>query len=130
MRKLEDEMRCASQTDASVMLTGESGVGKRYAASMIHQLSHRRRAPFVAHQRRGRAEDGPIPLDSAWPVTEGGFLQAAEDGTLLHPGHREHPGVGANAALAIHGSHRDGEETRAAHDGDHDVAPVQARAGR
>ncbi len=48
MRKLEDEMRVASQSDASVMLTGENGVGKRYAANMIHQLSHRRRAPFVA----------------------------------------------------------------------------------
>ncbi len=41
-------MRCASMTDASVMLTGESGVGKRFAANMIHQLSQRRRAPFVA----------------------------------------------------------------------------------
>ena len=37
-----------SMTDASVMLTGESGVGKRFAANTIHQLSQRRRAPFVA----------------------------------------------------------------------------------
>ena len=51
MRKLEDEMRIASQTDVNVMLSGESGVGKRSAANMIHQLSHRRRAPFVADQR-------------------------------------------------------------------------------
>jgi len=47
MRRLEEEMRCASMTDASVMLTGESGVGKRFAANMIHQLSQRRRAPYI-----------------------------------------------------------------------------------
>ena len=71
MRKLDDEMYCASLTDASVMLSGESGVGKRYAANMIHQLSSRRRAPFAAVNATGLfagADDG---------------LQAAGDGTLL-----------------------------------------------
>ena len=83
MRKLEDEMRCASQTDVNVMLSGESGVGKRYAASMIHQLSHRRRSPFVAINAADVLDAPPPPAGTAaWPVTHG-FLQSADDGTLL-----------------------------------------------
>ena len=87
MRKIEDEMRLAGQTDASVMLTGESGVGKRYAANMIHQLSHRRRAPFVAinaaevlkthYATAAAAASGDANPGAA------AFLHAAEDGTLL-----------------------------------------------
>lgn len=70
MCKLEDEIRCASQTDARVMITGESGVGKRFAADMIHQLSHRRRAPFVVIS----GTDGQFHQ---------GLLQTANHGTLL-----------------------------------------------
>lgn len=71
MRKLEEEMRCAGLTDASVLLSGESGVGKRFAANTIHQLSLRRRAPFVA-----------INAGEVFGIG-GGLLQAADDGTLL-----------------------------------------------
>ena len=82
MRKLEEEMRCASQTDASVMLTGESGVGKRFAANMIHQLSHRRRAPFVAINAQRYVDTGPSTAgDTTDPLTEG--LLQARNGTLL-----------------------------------------------
>ena len=82
MRKLEDEMRLASQSDASVMLTGENGVGKRYAANMIHQLSHRRRAPFVAINAADVMNTAP-PVTAPAGDTDAGFLQAAEHGTLL-----------------------------------------------
>jgi DNA-binding NtrC family response regulator len=83
MRKLEDEMRCASQTDVNVMLSGENGVGKRSAADMIHQLSHRRRSPFVVINAADVLDVPPAPKGTAaWPVTEG-FLRAADDGTLL-----------------------------------------------
>ncbi len=82
MRKLEEEMRCASQTDASVMLTGESGVGKRFAANMIHQLSHRRRAPFVAINAAAVWDTGPYTAgDTTDPLTEG--LLQARNGTLF-----------------------------------------------
>ena len=81
MRRLEDEMRCASQTDASVMLTGESGVGKRFAASVIHQRSRRRRAPFVAI--KATDVEAPLPTTGEAAATSAGFLQVAEDGTLL-----------------------------------------------
>jgi DNA-binding NtrC family response regulator len=82
MRKLEEEMRSASQTDASVMLTGESGVGKRFAANMIHELSHRRRAPFVAINAAAVWDTGPYTAgDMADPLTEG--LLQARNGTLF-----------------------------------------------
>lgn len=74
MRKLDDEMRCASLTDACVMLTGESGVGRRFAANMIHHLSHRRRAPFVAMKA--------AEVQTA-PSTSPAVFSVAEDGTLL-----------------------------------------------
>ena len=69
MFSLEDEIRYASRTDACVMLTGESGVGKRGAADMIHQMSHRRSAPFVVVN----AADALHPAARA----------AASNGTLL-----------------------------------------------
>lgn len=37
-----------AQTDATVLLTGESGVGKEVVARFIHQRSVRRNGPFVA----------------------------------------------------------------------------------
>ena len=37
-----------AQTDATVLLTGESGVGKEVVARYIHQQSARREGPFVA----------------------------------------------------------------------------------
>ncbi len=71
MRKLEEEMRCASVTDASVFLSGESGVGKRFTARMIHRQSRRRRAPFV------------VVNASEAVGTDRGELQSAGEGTLL-----------------------------------------------
>jgi DNA-binding NtrC family response regulator len=82
MRRLDEEMRCASQTDASVMLTGESGVGKRFAANMIHELSHRRRGPFVAINAAAIWDYGPYTEgDTTDPLTEG--LLQAKNGTLF-----------------------------------------------
>src|SRR5258706_3492722 len=82
--KLEDEIRCASQTDARVMITGESGVGKRFAADMIHQLSRRRRAPFVAVNGTDLVETDPSKDGSeAARACQEGLLQTANHGTLL-----------------------------------------------
>jgi two-component system NtrC family response regulator len=47
MRALADDMACAVQCDSSVMISGESGAGKKFVAQTIHQRSRRRAAPFV-----------------------------------------------------------------------------------
>src|SRR5262245_40292059 len=68
MYKLEDDIRSASQIDARVMMTGESGVGKSFAANLIHQLSPRRRAPFIVVNAADAVE---------------GLLRTARGGTIL-----------------------------------------------
>ena len=44
---LRSEVECAARSDAKVLLTGESGVGKDIAARVIHQRSARSHRPFV-----------------------------------------------------------------------------------
>ena len=48
MAKIRAEVECAARSDAKVLLTGESGVGKDIAARVIHQLSARGRTPLAA----------------------------------------------------------------------------------
>ena len=44
---LEEEVSHAARSDAKVVITGESGVGKEVVAGLIHRLSPRRQAPVV-----------------------------------------------------------------------------------
>ena len=44
---IRSEVECAARSDAKVLLTGESGVGKDIAARVIHQQSARSQQPFV-----------------------------------------------------------------------------------
>ncbi|HEX7140065.1 MAG TPA: sigma 54-interacting transcriptional regulator [Vicinamibacterales bacterium] len=48
MRMLRATIERVSATDFTVLLEGESGVGKELVARQIHELSHRRNGPFVA----------------------------------------------------------------------------------
>ncbi|RKT50423.1 two-component system response regulator FlrC [Azonexus fungiphilus] len=83
--------RRVAQTDATVLLTGESGVGKEVVARFIHRNSARREAPFVA------INCAAIP-DSLLEATlfgyekgaftgaqqaQAGKFEQAQDGTLL-----------------------------------------------
>jgi DNA-binding NtrC family response regulator/predicted hydrocarbon binding protein len=47
-RRALDLLRKAAPTHVSVLLTGETGVGKERFARTLHELSERRQAPFVA----------------------------------------------------------------------------------
>jgi transcriptional regulator with GAF, ATPase, and Fis domain len=47
MRKIMREIEVIADSDASVLLTGETGTGKDYIARYIHHLSSRRNALFV-----------------------------------------------------------------------------------
>jgi DNA-binding NtrC family response regulator len=48
MRQVEILLRRVANIDSSLLITGESGVGKEVAAKFVHQISTRAEEPFVA----------------------------------------------------------------------------------
>ncbi|NGY86362.1 sigma-54-dependent Fis family transcriptional regulator [Bacillus megaterium] len=48
MNKLVEMVEYVKDTDASILILGESGVGKTAMAKWIHEQSHRKNSPFVA----------------------------------------------------------------------------------
>jgi len=48
MQRVLTLVRRVAPTDATVLISGESGVGKEYVARQVHEQSRRRHAPFVA----------------------------------------------------------------------------------
>ena len=47
MRAVDAEIDYAARSDAKVLITGESGVGKEVIARLIHQRSRRAHTPLV-----------------------------------------------------------------------------------
>jgi len=56
MKELRDEIERVAKSDAKVLITGESGVGKELVASAIHQQSPRAQRPLVAMNCAGIPE--------------------------------------------------------------------------
>jgi len=57
MQKIVERARTVAQTDASVLLLGETGTGKEMLAQAIHGASERRAKPFVAVNCGGLPRD-------------------------------------------------------------------------
>ncbi len=77
MLRIMDVVRQIAPTDASVLILGESGTGKELVARAIHNLSPRRRGPFVALNCGGLSE-GTIESELFGHV-KGAFTGAVSD---------------------------------------------------
>lgn len=92
IRRVVDRAIKVSQTDSSVLLQGESGVGKSMLAAIVHRLSPRKNGPFVS------INCGAIPeqlmeselfgyergaFSGANPKGKTGLLEAAHGGTVF-----------------------------------------------
>ena len=89
-RAIEKAMQ-VSATDISVLITGESGVGKETIPKIAHQLSHRKHSKFIA-VNCGAIPDGTIDSElfghekgafTGASSANKGIFRAADTGTLL-----------------------------------------------
>lgn len=91
MRELYEHIEAAAASDTHVLLTGETGTGKSHVSRAIHELSARRKKPFVVVECGGLS---PTLLESElFGHVRGSFTGAdrdhvgkfavVEDGTLL-----------------------------------------------
>ena len=89
-RSIEKAMR-VSPTDISVLVTGESGVGKESFPKIIHQLSHRKHNKYIA-VNCGAIPDGTIDSElfghekGAFTGANGarkGYFEVADGGTIF-----------------------------------------------
>ena len=65
-----------SPTDISFLVTGESGVGKESIPKIIHQLSHRKHAKYIA-VNCGAIPEGTIDSEP-FGNEKGAFVEAAQ----------------------------------------------------
>ena len=80
-----------SPTDISVLITGESGVGKEAIPKIIHQLSYRKHSPYIA-VNSGAIPEGTIDSElfghekGAFTGATGsrkGYFEEADGGTIF-----------------------------------------------
>ncbi|CAL2057196.1 sigma-54 dependent transcriptional regulator [Tenacibaculum sp. 190524A05c] len=89
-RAIEKAVRVAP-TDISVLVTGESGVGKENIPKIIHQLSHRKHAKYIA-VNCGAIPEGTIDSElfghekgafTGATQTRKGYFEVADGGTIF-----------------------------------------------
>ncbi len=89
-RALEKAMQVAP-TDISVLVTGESGVGKEAIPKIIHALSHRKHAKYIA-VNCGAIPEGTIDSElfghekgafTGATQTRSGYFEVADGGTIF-----------------------------------------------
>lgn len=89
-RALEKAIQVAP-TDISVLVTGESGVGKEYVPKIIHSLSHRKHAKYIA-VNCGAIPEGTIDSElfghekgafTGATQTRRGYFEVADGGTIF-----------------------------------------------
>ena len=89
-RALEKAIRVAP-TDISVLVTGESGVGKENIPKIIHQLSHRKHAKYIA-VNCGAIPEGTIDSElfghekgafTGASTSRKGYFEVADGGTIF-----------------------------------------------
>ena len=89
-RALEKALRVAG-TDISVLVTGESGVGKENIPKIIHQNSHRKHAKYIA-VNCGAIPEGTIDSElfghekgafTGATSTRSGYFEVADEGTIF-----------------------------------------------
>ena len=77
MQEVFDKIPLISQTDASALITGETGTGKDKIAEIIHRHSPRARFPFI------KINCGALPLDllesELFGHTKGAFTEATRN---------------------------------------------------
>ena len=74
MRAVDAEIDYAARSDAGVLITGESGVGKKVIARLIHQRSRRAHTPLVTLNCGGIPTSRPT------------FVASRSDGHYSRPG--------------------------------------------
>ena len=91
IRAVEEQIELAARSDAKVLITGESGVGKEIVARRIHERSSRRRAPLVTINCAGFPDsllESQLFGHEKGSFTDAhrdkiGWLQAAQGGTIF-----------------------------------------------
>ena len=76
-RRVLEDVECAAFTDAKVLITGESGVGKEVVAQLIHHRSNRASAKLIAINCAGVPDS--LLASELFGHTRGSFTDAYRD---------------------------------------------------